>query len=122
MFNGASNIVQDGGVAVLSDAGQKESEGMVAYYMNNVRTIKSSLERLGLTVFGGVNAPYVWLKCPYNMKSWDFFDKLLNETHVVGTPGSGFGPSGEGYFRLSSFGHAENIAKAVASIEKNLKI
>jgi LL-diaminopimelate aminotransferase len=122
MFNGASNIVQEGGVAVLSDAGQKESARMVAYYMNNARTIKSGLERMGLTVFGGVNAPYVWLKTPNAMKSWDFFDKLLTEARVVGTPGSGFGPSGEGYFRLSSFGHAEDIAKAVASIEKNLKI
>ena len=122
MFNGASNIVQEGGVAVLSEAGQKESARMVAYYMNNARTIKSGLERMGLTVFGGVNAPYVWLKTPNAMKSWDFFDRLLTEAHVVGTPGSGFGPSGEGYFRLSSFGHAEDIAKAVASIEKNLKI
>jgi LL-diaminopimelate aminotransferase len=122
MFNGASNIVQEGGVAVLSEAGQKESAEMVAYYMNNARTIKAGLERLGITVFGGVNAPYVWMKCPNNMKSWDFFDKLLTEAHVVGTPGAGFGPSGEGYFRLSSFGHAEDIAKAMASIEKNLKI
>ena len=122
MFNGASNIVQDGGVAVLSEAGQRESEQMVAYYMNNARTIKAALERLGLTVFGGVNAPYVWLKCPGGMKSWDFFDKLLTEAHVVGTPGAGFGPSGEGYFRLSSFGHAEDISRAVASIEQNLRL
>ncbi|MBM3289818.1 MAG: LL-diaminopimelate aminotransferase, partial [Candidatus Hydrogenedentes bacterium] len=122
MFNGASNIVQEGGVAVLSEAGQRECAQMVAYYMNNARTIKAGLERVGLTVFGGVNAPYVWLQCPNNMKSWDFFDKLLTETHVVGTPGAGFGPSGEGYFRLSSFGHAEDIARAVASIEKNLQL
>ncbi|NUM55374.1 MAG: LL-diaminopimelate aminotransferase [Candidatus Hydrogenedentes bacterium] len=122
MFNGASNIVQEGGVAVLSEAGQRECADMVSYYMANARTIKSGLERIGLTVFGGVNAPYVWLKCPNAMKSWDFFDKLLSEAHVVGTPGAGFGPSGEGYFRLSSFGHREDIVRAVESIEKNLRI
>jgi len=122
MFNGASNIVQEGGVAVLSAEGQRESQEMVAYYMNNARTIKSGLESIGLTVFGGVNAPYVWLKTPNGLKSWEFFDKLLNEAHVVGTPGSGFGPSGEGYFRLSSFGHAEDVAKAMESIRTQLKI
>lgn len=122
MFNGASNIVQEGGVAVLSEQGQRECSSMVSYYMRNAQTIKTGLERLGLKVFGGVNAPYVWLQTPNRMNSWDFFDKLLNEAHVVGTPGSGFGPSGEGYFRLSSFGHAEDIAKAMASIEQNLKI
>lgn len=122
MFNGASNIVQDGGVAVLSEEGQRECSDMVAYYMDNARTIKTGLERKGLTVFGGRNAPYVWMKCPNGMKSWDFFDKLLREAHVVGTPGAGFGPSGEGYFRLSAFGHRESIATAVASIEENLKL
>ena len=122
MFNGASNIVQDGGVAVLSEEGQRECAEMVAYYMDNARTIKTGLERKGLTVFGGRNAPYVWMKCPNGMKSWDFFDKLLREAHVVGTPGAGFGPSGEGYFRLSAFGHRESIATAVASIEENLKL
>lgn len=122
MFNGASNIVQEGGIAVLSEQGRQECAGMVEYYMKNARVIKQGLESLGLTVYGGINAPYVWLKTPNGMKSWDFFDKLLSEAHVVGTPGSGFGPSGEGYFRLSSFGHAEDVAKAVESIRANLKL
>lgn len=122
MFNGASNIVQDGGIAILSPRGQRECAEMVSYYMNNARTIKTGLEALGLTVFGAVNAPYVWLKTPNGMKSWDFFDKLLAEAHVVGTPGSGFGPGGEGYFRLSAFGHAESIREAIDSVKSNLKL
>lgn len=122
MFNGASNIVQEGGLAVLSDEGQKQCQKTVEYYMENARIIKAGLEKVGLTTFGGENAPYVWMKTPKNMKSWDFFDKLLNETHVVGTPGSGFGPNGEGYFRLSAFGHRENIEKAVKSIQENLEL
>ncbi|MBX7259030.1 MAG: LL-diaminopimelate aminotransferase [Candidatus Hydrogenedentes bacterium] len=120
MFNGASNIVQEGGVAILSEQGQRECREMVAYYMKNARTIKSGLESLGLTVYGAVNAPYVWLKTPNAMKSWDFFDKMLREAHVVGTPGSGFGPGGEGYFRLSAFGHVDNIREAVESVKSNL--
>jgi LL-diaminopimelate aminotransferase len=79
------------------------------------------MKEAGLTVYGGVNAPYIWLKTPGNMTSWEFFDKLLNECNVVGTPGSGFGPSGEGYFRLSAFGHRENVIEAVERIKKNLK-
>ena len=122
MFNGASNIVQEGGLAVLSKEGQRECKKIITYYMENAKIIKKALEKLGLTVFGGENAPYIWIKTPKNMSSWEFFDKLLNETHVVGTPGSGFGPGGEGYFRLSAFGHRENIEKAVQSIQKNLKI
>jgi LL-diaminopimelate aminotransferase len=84
--------------------------------------IREGLRGLGLTVYGGVNAPYVWLKTPGGMSSWDFFDKLLNETHVVGTPGSGFGPGGEGFFRLSAFGHAEDVQRAVDSITSNLRL
>ena len=122
MFNGASNIVQEGGLAVLSGQGQQECRAMVAYYMNNARTIKKGLESLGLTVYGGVNAPYVWMQTPGGISSWAFFDTLLNETHVVGTPGSGFGPSGEGFFRLSAFGHAEDIQAAVTSIQENLSL
>ncbi len=122
MFNGASNIVQEGGLAILSKQGQRECGEMVGYYMKNARTIKAGLEALGLTVFGAVNAPYVWLKTPNGLKSWDFFDKLLREAHVVGTPGSGFGPGGEGYFRLSAFGHAESIREAVESVRTNLKL
>lgn len=122
MFNGASNIVQEGGLAALSEQGQEECREMVAYYMNNANIIREGLEKLGITVFGGVNAPYIWMRTPNGMSSWDFFDKLLNETHVVGTPGAGFGPSGEGYFRLSAFGHTENVKKAVANIQEKLKL
>lgn len=122
MFNGASNVVQAGGVAALSPEGQKECQGLIDYYMHNARVIRKGLESVGIKVFGGVNAPYIWMETPGKMASWDFFDKLLNEAHVVGTPGSGFGPSGEGFFRLSAFGHAADIEKAVESICRNLKI
>ena len=121
-FNGASNIVQLGALAVFTEAGERECDEMIAYYMENARIIRESLESIGLTVFGGVHAPYLWLKTPNGLSSWEFFDKLLSETHVVGTPGAGFGPAGEGYFRLSSFGHRENIQTAVESIKANLKL
>ncbi len=121
-FNGASNIVQEGGLAVLSEAGQNENKEVINYYMENARVIKEGLESIGIKCYGGINAPYIWMKTPNGMKSWEFFDKLLNECHVVGTPGSGFGPGGEGYFRLSAFGHKENIKKAVESIKENLKL
>ena len=122
MFNGASNIIQHGGLAALSEQGQKECMQIIAYYMNNAKVIREGLESIGIRVFGGVNAPYVWMKTPCGLSSWDFFDKLLRETYVVGTPGSGFGPSGEGYFRLSSFGHTEDISKAVESICTKLQM
>lgn len=122
MFNGASNIVQKGGLAILSDAGQAECREMIGYYMRNARAIREALEALGLVCFGGVNAPYIWLQTPGGMASWDFFDKLLREAHVVGTPGSGFGPRGEGYFRLSAFGHHADVLRAIESIQKNLKL
>lgn len=121
-FNGASNIVQAGGAAAFSDEGLKECQGLVDYYMENAAIIRNGLEGIGLTCYGGVNAPYIWLKTPNGLSSWEFFDKLLNETHVVGTPGAGFGPSGKGYFRLSAFGHREDIEAAVASIVRNLKV
>ncbi|MDW7738451.1 MAG: LL-diaminopimelate aminotransferase [Bacillota bacterium] len=119
-FNGASNIAQYGGLAVLSDQGFKECRQLIAYYMKNARLIREGLQALSLTVYGGENAPYLWVKTPNGLTSWEFFDKLLNEAHVVGTPGSGFGPSGEGYFRLSAFGHRKDIQEAVLSMEKNL--
>lgn len=122
MFNGASNIVQEGGLAVLSALGQKQSCKQVKYYMENAKIIKIGLESIGLKVFGGVNAPYLWVKCPKGLTSWEFFDKLLKEAYVVSTPGCGFGSMGEGYLRLSAFGHRENIKKAVESIKKNLVI
>jgi len=121
-FNGASNIVQAGGLAALSPEGQKECGELVSFYLENARIIKDCLEGVGLTCFGGDNAPYIWMKTPEGITSWEFFDKLLTECHVVGTPGAGFGPSGEGYFRLSAFGHRENVLKAVESIKSNLKL
>ena len=115
-FNGASNIAQHGGLAVLSTEGLQECRKLTGYYMENARIIKEGLQGCGLTVYGGENAPYLWVKTPGNLSSWEFFDKLLHEAHVVGTPGSGFGPSGEGYFRLSAFGHRPDIEEAVESI------
>jgi len=121
-FNGASNIVQEGALAVFSEKGLKESNELVNYYMENARIIMKGMEDVGLNYYGGINAPYVWLKTPEGISSWDFFDKLLSETGVIGTPGSGFGPGGEGYFRLSAFGHREDIEEAVESIKKNLNL
>ncbi len=120
-FNGASYPVQKAAAAVYSDEGWKQNKEIIDYYMENARIIREGLKEAGLTVYGGVNAPYIWLKTPGGMSSWDFFDKLLTECNVVGTPGSGFGPSGEGYFRLSAFGHRENVIEAVERIKKNLK-
>ncbi len=122
MFNGASNIVQAGGVAVLSPQGLKETQALIDYYMANAKIIRSGLNDIGLVTFGGVNAPYIWAKTPNNMDSWEFFDKLMNEAHVVGTPGSGFGRLGEGYFRLSAFGDQANIDKAIQNIKERLRI
>ena len=121
-FNGASNIVQEGALAVFSEKGLKESNELVNFYMENAKIIMNGVKDLGITAYGGVNAPYIWIKTPEGISSWDFFDKLLSETGVIGTPGSGFGPGGEGYFRLSAFGHREDIEAAVKSIKENLKI
>lgn len=117
-FNGAPYIVQRAGEAVYSDAGQKEIRGMVAHYMENAKIIRDGLAANGYEVYGGVNAPYIWLKTPDKMTSWEFFDYLLENANVVGTPGSGFGPSGEGYFRLTAFGTKENSEKALERIAK----
>ncbi|MBI5357794.1 LL-diaminopimelate aminotransferase [Candidatus Saccharibacteria bacterium] len=122
MFNGASNIVQPAGVAVLSAQGQKESQKLIDYYMENAEIIRKGLNDIGIKTFGGVNAPYIWAKALKGYDSWEFFDKLMSEAHVVCTPGSGFGNGGEGYFRLSAFGERENIKSAVKSIKENLKI
>ena len=121
-FNGASNIVQAGALAAFSEVGREQSGQMVKFYMENARLIGDCLESLGLEVYGGKHAPYLWMETPNGISSWDFFDKLLNEAHVVGTPGSGFGPSGEGFFRLSAFGHREDIEMAIDSIRQNLEI
>lgn len=117
-FNGAPYIVQRAGEAVYSEAGKAQLKDQVAYYMNNAKTIKDGLAEAGYTVYGGVNAPYIWLKTPDTMNSWEFFDYLLENANVVGTPGSGFGPSGEGYFRLTAFGNYENTVKALERIKK----
>ena len=118
-FNGAPYIVQRAGEAVYSEAGKAQLKEQVNYYMQNAKIIKEGLKDAGYTVFGGVNAPYIWLKTPDKMTSWDFFDFLLEKANVVGTPGSGFGPSGEGYFRLTAFGTQEASLEALERI-KNL--
>lgn len=117
-FNGAPYIVQAAGAAVYSEEGKKQTAQQIAYYMNNARIIKEALAEIGYTVSGGVNAPYIWLKTPKDMTSWEFFDYLLANANIVGTPGSGFGPSGEGYFRLTAFGSYENTLTAVERIKK----
>jgi LL-diaminopimelate aminotransferase len=119
-FNGVSYPVQKAAAAVYSDEGWAQIQQTIDYYMENARLIREGLQAAGLTVYGGINAPYIWLKTPGGMTSWEFFDKLLSECHVVGTPGSGFGPSGEGYYRLSAFGDRENVIEAVKRIKKNL--
>lgn len=117
-FNGAPYIIQKAGEAVYSEEGKAQTKKQIAYYMKNAQEIRNALVDMGYTVFGGINAPYIWLKTPDGMKSWDFFDRLLENAYVVGTPGSGFGPSGEGYFRLTAFGSAENTKKALERIRK----
>jgi LL-diaminopimelate aminotransferase len=117
-FNGVSYPVQKAAAAVYSEEGWTQIKETIAYYMENARIIREGLTASGITCFGGVNAPYIWLETPEGMTSWDFFDKLLNECHVVGTPGSGFGPSGEGYFRLSAFGDRANVEMAVHRIRE----
>lgn len=116
-FNGAPYIIQRAGEAVYSEDGQRQTKEQIAYYMNNARVIREGLCEAGYTVSGGVNAPYIWLKTPGRMTSWEFFDYLLENVNVVGTPGSGFGPSGEGYFRLTAFGSYENTLIAMERIK-----
>ena len=116
-YNGAPYIVQRAGEAVYSEAGKAQLKEQVAYYMRNASTIKTGLAEAGFEVYGGVNAPYIWLKTPEKMSSWDFFDYLLEKANVVGTPGSGFGPCGEGYFRLTAFGSYENTVAALDRIK-----
>ena len=116
-YNGAPYIVQQAGDAVYSEEGKKQTAEQIAYYMKNAKYIYSGLKDAGYSVSGGVNAPYIWLKTPDNMTSWEFFDLLLEKANVVGTPGAGFGPSGEGYFRLTAFGTYENTVKAIERIK-----
>lgn len=117
-YNGAPYIVQKAGEAVYSEAGKAQLKEQVAYYMKNAAYIKNGLQEAGYTVSGGVNAPYIWLKAPRGMSSWEFFDYLLERANVVGTPGSGFGPSGETYFRLTAFGSYENTVEAIERIKR----
>ena len=117
-FNGAPYIVQAAGAAVYSEEGKKQTQEQIAYYMNNAKVIREGLADAGFDVYGGVNAPYIWMKTPKGMSSWDFFDYLLSTVQIVGTPGSGFGPHGEGYFRLTAFGSAESTLEAIGRIRK----
>ena len=117
-FNGVSYPVQKAAAAIFSEEGKKEVQAVIDYYMENAKIMKASLAAAGYEVFGGVNAPYIWVKTKNAMKSWEFFDKLLNEANVVGTPGSGFGPAGEGYFRFSAFADRENVLEAMERIKK----
>jgi LL-diaminopimelate aminotransferase len=116
-FNGVSYVTQRGAAAAYSDAGRQQVRALVDFYLANAKLIRESLTALGMKVYGGVNAPYVWLKTPGQMTSWQFFDHLLKECHVVGTPGSGFGAAGEGYFRLSSFNSRENVVEAMGRMK-----
>ncbi|MCI5653251.1 LL-diaminopimelate aminotransferase [Lachnospiraceae bacterium HCP1S3_A8] len=117
-FNGAPYIIQKAAMAVYSDEGKAQLKEQVGYYMRNARVIYDGLKEAGYEVYGGINAPYIWLKVPAGMTSWEFFDYLLENANVVGTPGSGFGPSGEGYFRLTAFGTYENTVEAIDRMKK----
>jgi LL-diaminopimelate aminotransferase len=121
-FNGVSYIVQRGAEAVYSEEGQAQIKALVNFYMENAKIIREQLTAAGLAVYGGVNAPYVWVKTPNGLSSWDFFDKLLNSVNVVGTPGSGFGAAGEGYFRISAFNSRENVEEAMKRISSKFKV
>lgn len=117
-FNGVSYVVQRAAEAVYSEEGKTQIRENIKYYKENAKIIKEGLIDAGFTVYGGVNSPYVWLKVPSGLTSWEFFDELLEKANVVGTPGSGFGPSGEGYFRLTAFGTKENTVEAIERIKK----
>ncbi len=117
-FNGVSYPIQRAAEAVYTPEGQSQINEYIAYYMENARIIRESLEKIGLNVYGGINSPYIWIKTPEGMDSWDFFDLLLNKAHVVGTPGAGFGPSGEGYLRITAFNTMENTKKAMERISE----
>ena len=121
-FNGTAYIVQRGAAAIYTEEGKAQVKEIIAYYMENARLIREGLKATGIDAYGGINAPYIWLKTPHAMPSWDFFDKLLTEVNIVGTPGAGFGPCGEGYFRLTAFGDRENTLRAVERIKNKLHI
>ena len=120
-FNGVPYIVQKGAAAVFTQEGLPQIKETIAYYLDNAKIIAQAMDELGIWYTGGTNSPYIWLKCPNDMKSWDFFDLLLEQANVVGTPGAGFGQNGEGFFRLTAFGNRENTQEAVERIKKLLK-
>jgi LL-diaminopimelate aminotransferase len=120
-FNGVSYIVQRGAEAVYTEAGQTQVRKLIRFYLENARIIREKLSEAGIQTYGGVNAPYVWVKTPHGLSSWDFFDKLLHTCNVVGTPGSGFGAAGEGYFRISAFNSRENVETAMQRITEKFK-
>lgn len=117
-FNGTAYIIQRGAAAIYSEEGQAQIQNLIDYYMTNAKIIRAGLTAAGFTVYGGINAPYIWLKTPNNLSSWNFFDELLTKYKIVGTPGAGFGKCGEGYFRLTSFGSRENTLTAMQRLEK----
>ncbi|BAY16514.1 L,L-diaminopimelate aminotransferase [Anabaenopsis circularis NIES-21] len=121
-FNGVSYIVQRGAEAVYFEDGQAQTKALVSFYLENAKIIREKLTAAGLAVYGGVNAPYVWVQTPNSLSSWDFFDKLLHTCNVVGTPGSGFGAAGEGYFRISAFNSRENVEEAMKRITEKFKV
>lgn len=121
-FNGVSYIIQRGAEAVYSEAGQAQIKALVNFYLDNAKIIREELTNAGLNVYGGVNAPYVWVQTPHGLSSWEFFDKLLETVNVVGTPGSGFGAAGEGYFRISAFNSRENVEEAMKRITAKFKV
>lgn len=117
-FNGVPYVIQRAAEACYSPEGKKQVKDTIEYYLNNARIIREGLTEQGLKVYGGINSPYIWVKTPNGMSSWKFFDYLLNELNIVGTPGVGFGPSGEGYLRLTAFGTLENTKEAVLRLKK----
>ena len=121
-FNGASYVIQKGAAAAYSKEGKEQIKQTVGFYMENALIVRNTLTNMGIDTYGGENAPYVWVKTPRGMASWDFFDKLLSECNIVGTPGSGFGASGEGYFRISAFNSRENINEAMNRLKNNLSV
>jgi LL-diaminopimelate aminotransferase len=121
-FNGVSYIVQRGAEAVYSEHGKAQTKALVDFYMENARIIREQLTAAGIQVYGGTNAPYVWVKTPYGLSSWDFFDKLLQTVNVVGTPGAGFGAAGEGYLRISAFNSRDNVTEAMRRITEKFKV
>jgi LL-diaminopimelate aminotransferase len=120
-FNGTAYIVQRGAEAVFTETGFSEIKQNIAYYLENAQIISDTLDKLGIWHIGGKNSPYIWLKCPNNAESWDFFDLLLNDVNIVGTPGAGFGKNGEGFFRLTAFGNREDVLEATRRLESTLK-